>query len=133
MIILCHETMDGDRGNKPVAHVLALKTARRKRAMQQRSERSKVSTASQLQNHIQRGHTGDKVSAFDPAAVPLGTGEEAAGPTVPAEAMSEAIAMETARPNHRAEARRDRRVVVTALIAVGIGGLLFMAALIIMR
>src|SRR6266571_2333439 len=36
-------------------------------------------TADQLRRDIDRGRTGDKVSWPDPASVPLGTDEEAAG------------------------------------------------------
>jgi hypothetical protein len=36
-------------------------------------------TADQLRHDIDRGRTGDKVSWPDPASVPLGTDEEAAG------------------------------------------------------
>ena len=37
------------------------------------------STTEQLRHDIDRGRTGDKVAAIDPAAAPLGTDEEAAG------------------------------------------------------
>jgi hypothetical protein len=36
-------------------------------------------TTEQLRDEIDRGRTGDKVDAIDPAAAPLGTDEEAAG------------------------------------------------------
>lgn len=36
-------------------------------------------TTEQLRDDIDRGRTGDKVNASDPAAAPLGTDEEAAG------------------------------------------------------
>ena len=36
-------------------------------------------TAQELEGAIDRGHTGDKVAFFDPAASPLGTDDEAAG------------------------------------------------------
>lgn len=48
---------------------------------------------SRLKNDINSGHTGDKVRAFDPAAAPLGTDEEAAGTPV------SGAAVETARAN----------------------------------
>src|SRR3954451_12083318 len=38
-----------------------------------------VSTTDRLRSDIDRGLTGDKVSASDPAAAPLGTDDEAAG------------------------------------------------------
>ena len=46
-------------------------------------------TSAQLRGDISSGRTGDKVAAIDPAAVPLGTDDEAAG-TPPSR---EAIAM----------------------------------------
>jgi hypothetical protein len=46
---------------------------------------SNYSTILQLQNDIDRGRTGEKVSAFDPAAAPLGTDDEAAGTPNPPE------------------------------------------------
>jgi hypothetical protein len=48
-------------------------------------------TISQLRDDIDAGRTGDKVDWPDPAAVPLGTDEEAAG-TPP-----DSLAVETAR------------------------------------
>jgi hypothetical protein len=36
-------------------------------------------TSEQLRHDIDRGRTGEKVAAIDPAAAPLGTDEEAAG------------------------------------------------------
>jgi hypothetical protein len=50
----------------------------------------KAPTPSQLRHDIDRGRTGDKVSAADPAAVPLGTDEEAAGTPVPPAAVAHA-------------------------------------------
>jgi hypothetical protein len=41
------------------------------------------STSAQLKGDINSGRTGDKVPAFDPAAAPLGTDEEAAGTPTP--------------------------------------------------
>ena len=38
-----------------------------------------ASTTAKLKHDIDRGRTGDKVDATDPAAAPLGTDEEAAG------------------------------------------------------
>jgi hypothetical protein len=39
----------------------------------------KGSTTEQLRDDIDRGRTGDKIDAPDPAVAPLGTDEEAAG------------------------------------------------------
>jgi hypothetical protein len=48
------------------------------------------STSAQLKDDINAGRTRDKVAAFDPAAAPLGTDEEAAGTPTPPQAWSEA-------------------------------------------
>jgi hypothetical protein len=49
---------------------------------------------SRLKHDINAGRTGDKSPAFDPAAAPLGTDEEAAGTPVPPEAVDMARAHE---------------------------------------
>lgn len=54
-------------------------------------------TTDQLRAAIDRGHTGDKVLASDPAAAPLGTDEEAAGTPIPPRAIAQAHAHETSR------------------------------------
>jgi hypothetical protein len=46
--------------------------------------------AARLRRDIDSGKTGDKVAASDPAAVPLGTDEEAGGVTTPDEALEKA-------------------------------------------
>lgn len=61
-------------------------------------------TTAQLRDDIDSGRTGGKVAAFDPAAAPLGTDEEAAG-TPPS---PNAIAM--ARETELANAPTDRDV-----------------------
>jgi hypothetical protein len=61
---------------------------------------------SRLKNDINSGRTGDKVPAFDPAAAPLGTDEEAAGTPVPSEAVAMARANEN-RPEGRKWARQN--------------------------
>ncbi len=50
----------------------------------------KKSTSAQLRDDIDRGLTGDKVAAADPAAAPLGTDDEAAGTPPSPEAIAEA-------------------------------------------
>jgi hypothetical protein len=48
--------------------------------------KAKAPTVDQLRNDIDRGRTGEKVEGSDPAAVPLGVDEEAAGtPLAPAQ------------------------------------------------
>lgn len=55
---------------------------------------------SHLKNDINSGRTGDKVPAFDPAAAPLGTDEEAAGTPVPRAAVEMARASENRPQGH---------------------------------
>jgi hypothetical protein len=64
---------------------------------------------SRLKNDINSGRTGDKVPAFDPAAAPLGTDEEAAGTPVPGAAVEMARANEN-RPGGRERARQNGAV-----------------------
>jgi hypothetical protein len=52
-------------------------------------------TASQLRAKIDRGETGDKVAASDPAAAPLGTDAEAGGFSPTSEQVKLAIEEET--------------------------------------
>ncbi len=52
------------------------------------------STVAELKSDIDRGRTGDKVAAEDPATVPLGTDDEAAGVTLSPEMIQEVRARE---------------------------------------
>ena len=52
------------------------------------------STVAELKSDIDRGRTGDKVAAEDPATVPLGTDDEAAGVTISPEMIQEVRARE---------------------------------------
>jgi hypothetical protein len=56
-------------------------------------------TAEQLRRDIDRGITGDKVRADDPAAAPLGTDDEAAGTPPSPSRIARAILQETSRPH----------------------------------
>jgi|ADGO01.1.fsa_nt_gi hypothetical protein len=47
------------------------------------------STVAELKSDIDRGRTGDKVAADDPATVPLGTDDEAAGVSLSPELIQE--------------------------------------------
>jgi hypothetical protein len=62
-------------------------------------------TADCLRAKIDRGQTGDKVPASDPAAAPLGTDEEAAGASPSAEAVGQAQSQETSAPVKHPEPR----------------------------
>jgi hypothetical protein len=55
------------------------------------------STIAQLRDDIDAGRTGDKVDWPDPAAVPLGTDEEAAGTPPDASAVETALRLEMSR------------------------------------
>jgi hypothetical protein len=55
-----------------------------------------TTNASQLQDDIDSGRTGDKVAGFDPSAAPLGTDDEAAGTPPSAEAVAVARRQECA-------------------------------------
>lgn len=61
---------------------------------------------SHLKNDINSGRTGDKSAAFDAAAAPLGTDEEAAGTPVPGAAVAMARANEN-RPEGHEWARQN--------------------------
>src|SRR6266849_3219339 len=57
------------------------------------------STISQLRDDIDGGRTGDKIDWPDPAAVPLGTDEEAAGTPLDPWAVETARRIEISRPS----------------------------------
>lgn len=63
---------------------------------------AETSTTEQLRDDIDRGRTGDKVRAGDPAAAPLGTDEEAAGTPTPGAAVTQAREYERRRGPHPA-------------------------------
>jgi hypothetical protein len=65
--------------------------------MTDRNPEARNSTGAQLKADINAGRTGDKVPAFDPAAAPLGTDEEAAGTPTPPEAWAAARRQEVGR------------------------------------
>jgi hypothetical protein len=54
----------------------------------------KPPTSEQIRDKIDRGAAGDKVNAFDPAAAPLGSDDEAAGVTPTRKALELARASE---------------------------------------
>lgn len=65
-------------------------------------ERRAGPTSAQLRHDIDRGATGDKTPALDPAAAPLGTDEEAGGAPPTSAEIAEAIATERRGPSaHR--------------------------------
>ncbi len=57
-------------------------------------------TAEQLRDDIDRGRTGDKVPWPDPASVPLGTDDEAAGTSLSRDAIRAARESERQGPSH---------------------------------
>ena len=74
-------------------------------------------TVAQLRNDIDQGRTGDKIAWPDPAAVPLGVDEEAAGTPPSAAAVAQAHAEETS----RSVSARRRRAGAEIFMTVGIG------------
>jgi hypothetical protein len=64
-------------------------------------------TPSKLRDRIDRGDAGSKVDAYDPAAAPLGTDEEAAGTPVSSTAAASAYKQEVERSP---EATRINRI-----------------------
>ena len=76
-----------------------------------------MANPSRLREAIDRGRTGDKVRAGDPALAPLGTDEEAAGTPPPPAAVGAALRDETARPRHAPEPRVGGAWVLFAVIA----------------
>ncbi|MDF2120580.1 hypothetical protein PY365_33955 [Roseiarcaceae bacterium H3SJ34-1] len=70
----------------------------------------------QLRAVIDRGKTGDKVPAADPAAAPLGTDEEAAGTPLSRSAIEMAYRSEIARRD--ADLDPQRSVVTAVIVAV---------------
>lgn len=72
----------------------------------------------QLRHDIDSGRTGDKVAFPDPAAVPLGADEEAAGTPVSGQAAAAARRIETARPLALARSDRACAWMATALVVI---------------
>jgi hypothetical protein len=89
----------------------------------------RLNTVEQLRDRIDRGHMRDKVKAFDPAAAPIGTDEEAAGTPTTAAAISDTLTRQRARAD-ALTAASDRvlplvvlvGVIAVALILIGIAG-----------
>jgi hypothetical protein len=86
-------------------------------------ERERKTSWSQVRHRIDRGETGDKKAATDPAAAPLGTDAEAGGTATTGEHVARSAAAEQAGPAERAaaqgrEVERPRR----ALAALGLAG-----------
>jgi hypothetical protein len=59
---------------------------------------------------IDRGETGDKIAADDPAAAPLGTDAEAGGASTPAEAIARSARLQS----HGGDARAAAQAPLTA-------------------
>src|SRR5215470_8989461 len=82
-----------------------------------------TSTISQLRDDIDAGRTGDKVDWPDPAAVPLGTDEEAAGTPPDPSAVETARRIEISRPS-KSIAHRDvgaAWLLIAFAVALGLG------------
>ena len=66
-----------------------------------RTEHNSAPTSSTLRDRIDRGETGEKVKASDPAASPLGTDAEAGGAPPTGPEVQTAIEIETAKAPER--------------------------------
>lgn len=66
------------------------------------------SSSAELRGDIDRGLTGDKVAAEDPAAAPLGTDDEAAGTPTPPEVMAQVLERELEQGRQLRRGRRTR-------------------------
>jgi len=84
----------------------------------------------QLRAILDSGQTGDKVPAADPAAVPLGTDEEAAGTPLSSSATDAAYRSEIIRSNADRDPQRSVVNLLVAAICVAIGGIAFVAIII---
>ncbi len=82
--------------------------------------------AARLRDDIDRGRTGTKVDWPDPAAVPLGTDEEAAGFAPSRGEVLQARYAELAGPAHapRREGRIGAAWIMIAVVLVALGGTL---------
>src|SRR5690606_40414016 len=72
----------------------------------------------QVRARIDRGETGDKEAAPDPATVPLGTDAEAGGTPTASEHVARSFAAERSGPGERAAAQ-GRAVPARALVGLG--------------
>jgi hypothetical protein len=76
----------------------------------------------QARAQIDRGATGDKIAADDPAAAPLGTDAEAGGASTPAEQIARSLQLERHGENARAAAQAPltagRRQLVPWLVVI---------------
>ena len=87
-----------------------------------KGKRETVTNWSQIRERIDRGETGDKKAAPDPAAAPLGTDAEAAGTPTRSEHVARSFAAERAGPAERAaaqgrEVERPRRALASLALA----------------
>ena len=78
-----------------------------------------MGTTARLRAEIDSGRTGDKVATIDPAAVPLGTDDEAAGTPPTAHAIALARSHELKYAHDRGDQRKaGAALVYTAVLAV---------------
>lgn len=71
-----------------------------------------------LRRDIDRGRTGDKVAAIDPAAAPLGTDAEAGGETTPEHAARDARRYEVHKAPTEHESGRPWKTLLGAALLV---------------
>ncbi|HLT02411.1 MAG TPA: hypothetical protein VK001_09530 [Geminicoccaceae bacterium] len=85
----------------------------------------------QVRARIDRGETGDKKAAPDPATVPLGTDAEAGGTPTASEHVARSFAAERGGPAERAAAQgRTVERPARALVGLGIAGLAVVLAIV---
>ena len=84
-------------------------------------------TTAQLKHDIDRGGGGDKVDAFDPAAAPLGTDDEAAGTPPSPAAIKQAHDLEIPTTPVASERGSDHAVAIYIGLVGGIIGVLGIA------
>jgi hypothetical protein len=94
---------------------------------------SSVPTAAQLRKAIDSGETGDKIAADDPAAAPLGTGDEAAGNPPSKAELRTAVRQEVRQPRSEGEwAPQPTAVLFYLALVIAIGIILIGGELIVM-
>ena len=87
----------------------------------------------QLRAVIDRGETGDKVAAVDPAAAPLGTDEEAAGTPLSGSAIEAAYRSEIARPGADPDPQRSVVNAIVVAVCIAIAGIALVALIVASR
>lgn len=92
------------------------------------TDRETATNWSQVRDRIDRGETGDKKAAPDPATAPLGTDAEAAGTPTGSEHVARSFAAERAGAAERAAAQgRELKRPARTLALLGLAGVAIIA------